>query len=241
MSRSLTYLEGIAAGLFEEMQRDSNVFLLGEDIGAYGGAFKLTRGFLEAFGPERVRDTPMAESAQIGVAIGAALTGMRPVVEMQFADFISCGFNQIVTVAAKTHYRWRTPVPIVIRCPSGGGVHGALFHSQNPEGWFLNVPGLKIVAPSTPSDAKGLIKSAIRDPNPVLYFEHKALYRQAAIRELDPGPNWFVPIGKANVRREGADLTIVTYGAMVHASLRAAEILAGTGELDVEVIDLRSL
>lgn len=236
----LNYLEAISAGLREEMRRDETVFCLGEDIGAYGGAFKLTQGFIEEFGENRVLDTPLAESAIIGAAMGAALMGLRPVAEMQFADFISCGFNQLVNNAAKTHYRWGAAVPMVVRCPSGGALHAGPFHSQNPEAWFFRVPGLKVVAPSTPYDAKGLIIAAIRDNNPVLYFEHKALYRDTKIREEVPEEDYIVPIGEAAVRREGKDITLLTYGLMAHRSLEAAEILASDG-VDVEVIDLRSI
>ncbi len=175
---STTYLEAIREGLWEEMERDANVFLIGEDIGQYGGAFKVTAGFFERFGARRVVDTPISEAAIVGAAIGAALMGLRPVAEMQFADFISCGFDQIVNFAAKCRYRWNAGVPMVVRAPSGGGVHGGPFHSQNPEMWFVRIPGLKVVAPATAYDAKGLIKSAIRDNDPVLYFEHKALYRR---------------------------------------------------------------
>jgi len=235
----LTYLEAIRQGLWEEMKRDERVFCLGEDIGVYGGAFKVTKGLIEEFGPRRVIDTPLAESAIIGVSIGAALMGMRPVAEMQFADFISCGFNQIVNNAAKIHYRWGAPVPITIRCPSGGNVHGGPFHSQNPEAWFFHVPGLKLVAPSTPYDAKGLLKAAIRDDNPVLYFEHKYLYRR--IKGEIPSDDYVVPIGKGNIVREGTDATIITYGAMVHSSLEAAERLSQEDGVEVEVLDLRSL
>jgi 2-oxoisovalerate dehydrogenase E1 component beta subunit len=193
---------------------------------------------LDKFGPMRVIDTPISESAIVGAAIGAALVGMRPVAEMQFIDFISCAFDQIVNFAAKCRYRWGAGVPIVIRGPSGGGVHGGPFHSQNPEGYFFNVPGLKIVCPSTAYDAKGLIKAAIRDPDPVLYFEHKFLYRR--IKEDLPTEDFVVPIGKAALRREGEDLSIITYGAMVYKALEAAEALAQMG-IDVEVLDLRSI
>ena len=198
---STTYLEAIREGLWEEMERDPNVFLLGEDIGVYGGAFKVTAGFLEQFGERRVVDTPISESAIVGAAIGAGLMGLRPVAEMQFADFISCGFDQIVNFAAKCRYRWDAPVPIVMRAPSGGGIHGGPFHSQNPEMWFVHTPGLKVVAPATAYDAKGLIKSAIRDNDPVLFFEHKGLYRR--IKEDLPAGDYTVPIGKAKVVREG--------------------------------------
>jgi 2-oxoisovalerate dehydrogenase E1 component beta subunit len=233
-----TYLEAIREGLWEEMQRDPNVFLLGEDIGVYGGAFKVTAGFLEEFGERRVVDTPISEAAIVGAAIGASYMGLRPVAEMQFADFISCGFDQIVNFAAKSRYRWGAPVPIVIRSPSGGGIHGGPFHSQNPEMWFVRTPGLKVVCPATAYDAKGLIKSAIRDNDPVLYFEHKGLYRR--IKEDLPVEEYTVPIGKAKVVREGRDLSIVTYGAMVWVALDAAGKLAEEG-ISVEVVDLRTL
>ncbi|MEE9218800.1 MAG: alpha-ketoacid dehydrogenase subunit beta [Acidobacteriota bacterium] len=234
----MTYLEAIAAGLREEMRRDERVFCLGEDIGVYGGAFKVTKGFLEEFGPDRVMDTPLAESAIVGVATGAALMGLRPVAEMQFADFISCAFNQVVNNAAKIHYRWGARVPLVIRCPSGGGVHGGPFHSQNPEAWFFHVPGLKVVTPATPADAKGLLIAAIRDSNPVLYFEHKFLYRR--IKEEVPDGDFVVPIGEAACRRQGKHLSIITYGSMVYVCLEAAQRLAAEG-CEAEVIDLRSL
>jgi 2-oxoisovalerate dehydrogenase E1 component beta subunit len=235
---STTYLEAIREGIWEEMERDPNVFLIGEDIGAYGGAFKLTAGMLDHFGERRVVDTPIAESAVIGAAIGAGLMGLRPIAEMQFADFITCGFDQIVNFAAKCRYRWGASVPIVIRAPSGGGIHGGPFHSQNPEAWFVRTPGLKVVAPSTAYDAKGLIKSAIRDNDPVLFFEHKALYRR--IKADLPQDEYTVPIGKAAVMRPGKDLSIITYGAMVHVAAEAAEALAAEG-IDAEIIDLRSL
>jgi 2-oxoisovalerate dehydrogenase E1 component beta subunit len=235
---STTYLEAIREGLWEEMERDPNVFLIGEDIGEYGGAFKVTEGFFERFGARRVVDTPISEAAIVGAAIGASLMGLRPVAEMQFADFISCGFDQIVNFAAKCRYRWNASVPMVVRAPSGGGVHGGPFHSQNPEMWFVRTPGLKVVAPATAYDAKGLIKSAIRDNDPVLFFEHKALYRR--IKEDLPSGEYTVPIGKAKVVREGTNLTIVTYGAMVWVALEAAATLAGEGA-SVEVVDLRTL
>ena len=224
---STTYLEAIREGLWEEMERDPNVFLIGEDIGEYGGAFKVTAGFFERFGARRVVDTPISEAAIVGAAIGAGLMGLRPVAEMQFADFISCGFDQIVNFAAKCRYRWNASVPMVVRAPSGGGVHGGPFHSQNPEMWFVRTPGLKVVAPATAYDAKGLIKSAIRDNDPVLFFEHKALYRR--IKEDLPSEEYTVPIGKAKVVRQGTDLTIVTYGAMVWVALEAAGKLAEEG------------
>jgi pyruvate/2-oxoglutarate/acetoin dehydrogenase E1 component len=233
-----TYLEAIREGLWEEMERDENVFLLGEDIGVYGGAFKVTAGMFEHFGERRVVDTPISEAAIVGAAIGASLMGLRPVAEMQFADFITCGFDQIVNFAAKCRYRWNAPVPIVVRAPSGGGIHGGPFHSQNPEMWFVKTPGLKVVAPSTAYDAKGLIKAAIRDNDPVIFLEHKALYRR--IKEDLPSQDYTVPIGKAKVVREGRDMTIVTYGAMVWVALEAADKLAEEGR-SVEVVDLRTL
>jgi 2-oxoisovalerate dehydrogenase E1 component beta subunit len=234
----VTYLEAISHGLREEMRRDPDVVLLGEDIAVFGGAFKITRGFLDEFGPERVIDTPISESGFVGAACGAAIEGLRPVVEFQFADFIACAFDQIVNFAAKAYYRWGTPVPVVFRAPSGGGFRGGPFHSQNPEAWFTHVPGLKVVQPSTPYDAKGLLKAAIRDDNPVVYFEHKHLYRR--IREEVPDEDYTVPLGEADVKREGRDLTIVTYGAMVHESLAAAERLSREGA-ECEIVDLRSL
>lgn len=233
-----TYLDAISDGLREEMRRDRNVILLGEDIAVFGGAFKITRGFLDEFGAERVIDTPISESGFVGAACAAAIEGLRPVVEFQFADFISCAFDQIVNFAAKAYYRWGTPVPVVLRGPSGGGFRGGPFHSQNPEAWFTHVPGLKVVQPSTPYDAKGLLKAAIRDNNPVIYLEHKHLYRR--IREDVPDEDFTVPLGVAEVKREGTDLTMVTYGAMVHECLAAAERLAGEGA-ECEVVDLRSL
>ena len=235
---STTYLEAIRQGLCEEMERDPNVFCIGEDIGEYGGAFKVTAGLLERFGARRVIDTPISEAAIVGASIGAGLMGLRPVAEMQFADFITCGFDQIVNFAAKCRYRWNAGVPIVIRSPSGGGIHGGPFHSQNPEMWFVRTPGLKVVCPATAYDAKGLIKSAIRDNDPVLFFEHKALYRK--IKEDLPSEEYTVPIGQAKVVREGRDLSIITYGAMVWTALEAAEKLAAEG-CSAEVVDLRTL
>ena len=235
---STTYLEAIRQGLWEEMERDPNVFLIGEDIGVYGGAFKVTDGFYEHFGEKRVVDTPISEAAIVGAAIGASYMGLRPVAEMQFADFITCAFDQIVNFAAKSRYRWGAAVPIVVRAPSGGGIHGGPFHSQNPEMWFVRTPGLKVVAPATAYDAKGLIKSAIRDNDPVLFFEHKGLYRR--IKEDLPAGEYTVPIGKAKVVRKGKDLSIVTYGAMVWTALEAADQLAGEG-ISAEVVDLRTL
>jgi pyruvate/2-oxoglutarate/acetoin dehydrogenase E1 component len=235
---STTYLEAIREGLWEEMERDPNVFCIGEDIGEYGGAFKVTAGLMERFGARRVVDTPISEAAIVGASIGAGLMGLRPVAEMQFADFISCGFDQIVNFAAKCRYRWNAGVPIVIRAPSGGGIHGGPFHSQNPEMWFVRTPGLKVVCPATAYDAKGLIKSAIRDNDPVLFFEHKGLYRK--IKEDLPSEEYTVPIGKAKVVRQGRDLSIITYGAMVWTALEAAETLAAEGCI-AEVVDLRTL
>jgi pyruvate/2-oxoglutarate/acetoin dehydrogenase E1 component len=240
MPKELTYLEAIREALAEEMRRDSKVFVLGEDVGEYGGAFGVTQGLFQEFGESRVIDTPISESAIVGISIGASLRGYRPVAEMQFADFISCGFDQIVNQAATLRYRYggRASVPIVVRAPSGGNVGGGLYHSQNPEAWFIHRPGLKVVAPSTSFDAKGLLKAAIRDDNPVIYFEHKYLYRRAkgAVPEGDD----IVPIGVAATRREGDDITLLTYGAMVQPSLEAADRLSKDG-VEVEVIDLRTL
>ncbi len=234
----ITYIEAIRQALWEEMERDDRVFLIGEDIGHYGGAFKITHGFLEKFGEDRVIDTPIAESGIVGAAVGAALMGQRPVAEMQFADFIACAFDQIVNMAAKFRYRTGTNVPLVIRGPYGARVHGGPFHSQSPEAWFAHVPGLKVVAPSTPADAKGLLKAAIRDPDPVIYFEHKYLYRR--VKGPVPEGDALVPIGKAEVKREGNDLSIITYGAMVHQAFDAANRLSRKG-VSAEIVDLRSL
>jgi len=231
-------LEAIRQALYEEMERDPAVVMLGEDIGVYGGAFKVTEGLLARFGRDRVIDTPISETAIVGAACGMSYLGLRPVAEMQFIDFIACCFNQVTNFVAKSHYRWGAPVPMVLRGPSGGGVHGGPFHSANPEMYFVHTPGLKVVYPSTAYDAKGLLKSAIRDNNPVLFFEHKFLYRR--IKEQIPEGDYTVPIGKAIVRREGRDLTIVSYAAMVYTSLEAAEQLAKQG-IDAEVIDLRTL
>lgn len=235
---TLTYLEAIRSGLWEEMERDPTVFCIGEDIGIYGGAFKVTEGFIDRFGPERVIDTPIAESAIVGATFGAALTGLRPVAEFQFMDFLPCAFNQITNMVAKSHYRWNAPAPLVIRGPSGGGVHGGPFHSQNPEAYFTHTPGLKVVCPATAYDAKGLIKSAIRDNNPCIFFEHKFLYRR--IKEAVPDGDYTVPLGKARVAREGRHVSVITYAAMVYVALEAAEVLAKEG-IDVEVVDLRTL
>jgi 2-oxoisovalerate dehydrogenase E1 component beta subunit len=234
----VTMLEGIRQAIFEEMDRDPAVVALGEDIGVYGGAFKVTEGLLAKFGPERVIDAPIAETAIVGAACGMSYLGLRPVVEMQFIDFIACCFNQVTNFVAKSHYRWGAPVPMVLRGPSGGGVHGGPFHSANPEMYFVHTPGLKVVYPSTAHDAKGLLKSAIRDNNPVLFFEHKFLYRR--IKEELPEGEFTVPLGKAAVRREGRDLTIISYAAMMYPALEAAETLAKEG-IEAEVIDLRTL
>jgi pyruvate/2-oxoglutarate/acetoin dehydrogenase E1 component len=234
----ITMLEAIREALFEEMERDPAVVALGEDIGVYGGAFKATEGLLAKFGPERVMDTPISETAIVGAACGMSYLGLRPVAEMQFIDFIACCFNQVTNFAAKSHYRWGAPVPMVLRGPSGGGVHGGPFHSGNPEMYFVHTPGLKVVYPSTAYDAKGLLKSAIRDNNPVLFLEHKFLYRR--IKEEVPPGDYTVPLGKAVVRRKGRDLTIVSYAAAAHTSLEAAAALAKEG-IEAEVIDLRTL
>lgn len=239
--KKVTYLEAISDAIREEMRRDEAVFLLGEDVANYGGAFKVSAGLLEEFGPDRVIDTPMAEAAIIGSAVGAALMGMRPIAEMQFIDFITCGFDQIINMSAKMYWRVGMPVPIVIRGPSGGGTKGGPFHSSSPEAWFFHTPGIKVVAPSTPYDAKGLLKSAIRDNNPVLYLEHKLLYRLPELREELPTDDYLVPLGKAIVRREGEDMTMLTYGAMVHQCLRAAQRLEEENDLEIEVLDLRSI
>jgi len=233
-----TYLEAIREGIWEEMERDADVFMLGEDIGEYGGAFKVSAGMLEHFGERRIIDTPLAENAFLGAAIGAAIMGLRPIVELQFADFITTAYDQIVNYAAKARYRWGAGVPMVIRGPSGGGVHGGPFHSNNPEMPFVHTPGLKVVVPASAYDAKGLIKAAIRDPDPVLFFEHKLLYRR--IKEEIPAGDYVVPLGQARVARAGRDVSIITYGAMVFVALEAAEALAKEG-IDAEVIDLRCL
>ncbi len=237
MSQS-TYLEAIRTALFEEMERDENVVVMGEDVGHYGGAFRVTKGLLDRYGPERVIDTPVAEEALVGAAIGASYAGMRPVVEFQFIDFSACAFDMIVNFAATSRYRWGQPCPITMRGPSGGGVHGGPFHSRNPEMWFAHSPGLKVVAPATPRDARGLLKSAIRDDDPVIFLENKFLYRR--IKDEVPKEDAPVPIGKARVAREGDDLTIVTYSAMTHDSLAVAEELGRDGT-SVEVVDLRSI
>jgi 2-oxoisovalerate dehydrogenase E1 component beta subunit len=235
----LTYIDAISRGMWEEMERDPAVFLIGEDIGAYGGAFKATKGFQEHFGPERVIDSVLSEAAIIGAATGAALAGMRPIAEMQFADFVTCAFNQLVTNASKIYYRWGIPVPMVVRLPSGGYIHGGPYHSASTEAWFAHVPGLKVVAPSTPSDAKGLIKAAVRDNNPVMFFEFKYLYRRVKGEVTDGDIT--VPIGKGDVKREGGDVTIITYGSTVHFSLEASEIISKEDGIETKVVDLRTL
>ncbi len=239
--RTVSYLQAIREALFEEMRRDPNVILMGEDVGVMGGAFLATEGLHKEFGPGRVIDTPISESLIVGAGVGAALAGLRPVVEMQFMDFISCGVDQIVNMAATTRYRHggRAKVPMVIRGPSGAGVRGALFHSQDPEAWFFRVPGLKVVAPATAFDAKGLLKAAIRDDDPVVFFEHKRLYRR--IKEELPDGDLVVPLGKAATRRSGKDLLIVTYGGALEWSLEAAQTLADEDKVEVEVLDLRTL
>jgi 2-oxoisovalerate dehydrogenase E1 component beta subunit len=233
-----TYLQAISDGLRTEMRRDPRVFVIGEDVGVYGGAFKVTLGFQEEFGPWRVLDAPLSETAILGGATGAALMGMRPVAEMQFADFVSCGWDHLVTVAAKQYFRAGTPIPIVLRLPSGGGFSGGPFHSQNPESSFAHIPGLKIVCPSTPEDAKGLLTSAIEDPNPVLFFEHKHLYRR--IKGEVPDERFTTPFGKARTHRAGEDVTVLTWGAMVYTADEAARQLEQE-DVSVEVVDLRTL
>ncbi|MBA4157271.1 MAG: alpha-ketoacid dehydrogenase subunit beta [Gemmatimonadetes bacterium] len=239
--KPVTFLEAIREGIWEEMERDPSTFILGEDVGAYGGAFKVTEGMQERFGELRVIDTPISEIGFTGAAAGAAHMGMRPIVEMQFIDFISCAYDMITNYIATSRYRGSGPVPMVIRGPSGGGVRGGPFHSQNPEIAFFHTPGLKIVYPATAYDAKGLIKAAIRDDDPVLFFEHKWLYRRPQLREVLPAEDYIVPLGEARIHREGTDLTIVTYAAMVHKSLEAAAQLEEEDGLSVEVLDLRTL
>ncbi len=233
-----TYLQAISDGLREEMRRDQRVFVLGEDVGVYGGAFKVTLGFQEEFGSWRVLDTPLSETAIVAGATGAALMGMRPVAEMQFSDFVSCAWDHLVTIAAKQRWRAGTPVPIVLRLPSGGGFSGGPFHSQNPESTFAHIPGLKCVCPATPEDAKGLLVSAIEDPNPVLYFEHKHLYRR--VKGEVPDERYTTPIGKARIHREGDDISVITWGAMVYTAAEAAAELDEDG-VSVEIVDLRTV
>ena len=234
----LTYLQAISDALRTEMRHDERVFVIGEDVGVYGGAFKVTLGFQEEFGPWRVIDAPLAETAIVGGATGAAMMGLRPVAEMQFADFVSCAWDHLVTIAAKQRWRAGTPVPIVLRLPSGGGFSGGPFHSQNPESSFAHIPGLKCVCPATPEDAKGLLISAIEDPNPVLYFEHKHLYRR--IKAEVPEGRYTTPIGKARTHQEGTDISVITWGAMVYTAEEAAQQLDDDG-VSVEIIDLRSV
>lgn len=238
MSEPITYLEAIRLALFHEMEQDERVFLIGEDVGHFGGAFKVTAGLLDRFGAERVIDTPIAESAILGTAIGAAMMGMKPVVEMQFIDFLACGFNHLVNFAATQSYRSGVPVPIVVRGPAGGNVRGSAFHSAMPEGFYQRAPGLKIVVPATVEDAYGLLRGAIADPNPVVFLEHKYLYRRIKA-SLSPSAA-ALPLGRARVARLGRDLSVVTYGAMLYVALEAAEKLAGEG-VELEVIDLRTV
>ncbi|HKA23023.1 MAG TPA: alpha-ketoacid dehydrogenase subunit beta [Blastocatellia bacterium] len=233
-----TYLQAISDALRAEMRRDPNVFVLGEDIGVFGGAFKITQGFLEEFGSDRVIDTPISESGFVGAACAAATVGFRPVVEFQFIDFIACAFDQIVNYAAKCYYRWGIPMPVVFRGPTGGGIHAGPYHSQNPEAWFAHTPGLKVVLPSTARDAKGLLTAAIRDNNPVVYLENKFLYRH--YREEVPDGDYVVPIGVGALRTTGSDLSIISYGAAVHLCVEVARTLEKEGK-SVEVVDLRSL
>jgi pyruvate/2-oxoglutarate/acetoin dehydrogenase E1 component len=234
----MTYIDAIRAAMWEEMERDERVFLIGEDVGAYGGAFKASAGMLERFGPGRVIDTPISEAAIAGAAAGAAMLGMRPIAEMQFINFISVAFNQLTNFAATLRYRNGYGCPMVVRGPAGGGVHGGPFHSGNPEAFFLNTPGLKIVAPSTPRDAKGLLKAAIRDDDPVIFLEHKYLYRR--VKEILPDDDFVVPLGSARIARDGDDLTIVAWGAMVQVAEEAASELEREG-VATEVIDIRSI
>jgi pyruvate/2-oxoglutarate/acetoin dehydrogenase E1 component len=230
-----TYLQAISDAMREEMRADERVFVMGEDIGVFGGAFKVTDGFIEEFGAQRVMDTPLAESGIVGTAIGAACEGLRPIAEMQFSDFISCGFDQLVNVAGKMYYRQGLSVNITVRLPSGGGFSGGPFHSQNPEAWFMHAPGLKVVAPSTAEDAKGLLIKAIRDPNPVVYMEHKHLYRR--VKGEVPDGSYETEFS-ARVARAGSDLVVIAYGAMVHTALEATADIDGAS---VEVLDLRTL
>lgn len=231
---TMTFLGAINDALREEMRHDERIYISGEDVGAFGGAFKVTEGLFEEFGPQRVRDTPIAESAIIGTAVGAAIAGLRPVCEVQFSDFVACGFDQLVNVAGKMHYRLGLAVPMVIRLPTGGGFSGGPFHSQSPEAWFMHAPGLKVFAPSTPEDAKGLLIRAIRDPNPVVFCEHKNLYRRVK-GEVAPGTWTIEPTAK--IAQAGEQLSIITYGAMVHTAIEACQGL----DASVEILDLRSL
>lgn len=234
-----TYLDALRRALFEEMDRDPSVFVMGQDVAEFGGAFRVTKGLYERFGRLRVINTPLCESGAVGAALGAAMLGKKPVVEMQFADFVSCAFNQIVNNVAKTYYRWERPVPMVIRLPYGGGVGAGPFHSQCDEAWFTHVPGLAVVAPATARDAIGLLKSAIRDPNPVIFLEHRFLYRREK-DELAEGVDHLTPLGKAKVVRAGDHVTVLSYSVSLHDSLAAAEALSAEG-ISVEVVDLRTL
>ncbi len=238
MAAATTYVEAIRQGIWEEMERDPSVFVMGEDIAVYGGAFKITQGMLAHFGERRVVDTPLSESAIVGAGTGAAISGLRPVLEMQFADFMACGFDQITNFAAKCRYRWGQPIPMVIRAPAGGNIHGGPFHSQNVEMPYVHTPGLKVVQPATAGDAKGLIKASIRDDDPVIFLEHKYLYR--SVKEELPQGDYTVPLSQAKVQRFGTDLSIISYGWMVHIALEAAQRLACEG-IDIEVLDLRTL
>jgi 2-oxoisovalerate dehydrogenase E1 component beta subunit len=235
---AVTYLEAIRQGLWEEMERDSRVFVMGEDVGIYGGAFKVTEGFLQRFGTERVVDTPISEMAIASAVYGASLTGLRPVGEFQFMDFISSAHSQIIQILAKSNYRWGAPAPLVLRGPSGGGVSGGPYHSQNPEMFYVHTPGLKVICPATARDAKGLIKAAIRDNNPVLFFEHKYLYRR--VKEELPTEDYTVEIGKARLHRAGKHVSVITYAAMVYVAEEAAHILEKEG-IELEILDLRTL
>jgi pyruvate/2-oxoglutarate/acetoin dehydrogenase E1 component len=232
---TMTYLQAISDAMRQEMRHDERVLVMGEDIGVFGGAFKVTDDLVNEFGPNRVMDTPLAESGIVGTAVGAAVVGMRPICEMQFADFISCGFDQLVNVAGKMYYRQGLPVNITVRLPSGGGFSGGPFHSQNPEAWFMHAPGLKVVAPSTAEDAKGLLIKAVRDPNPVVFLEHKHLYRRV---KGDVAEGSYETPFSARIAREGTDLTVIAYGAMVHTALEATQDIDGAS---IEVLDLRSL
>jgi 2-oxoisovalerate dehydrogenase E1 component len=236
--RELRFIDAVSEGLEQAMQHDNRIVLMGQDIADYGGVFKVTNGFVEKFGKDRVRNTPIIESGIIGAGVGMALAGINPVIEMQYADFISCGFNQIVNNVATTHFRWGAPVKLTIRAPFGGSISAGPFHSQSPEAWFCHVPGLKVVVPGTPRDAKGLLLAAIEDPNPVLFFEHKFLYR--SLRGTVPEEPYLVPIGKGEVALEGADVTIVTYGIGRSWALKEAEVQRQNGR-SVEVIDIRTL
>ncbi len=238
--REITYLEAVREAMVQEMRLDKEVFLIGEDIGTYGGAFGVSKGMLEEFGPERIRDTPISEAAIAGAATGAALMGMRPIMEVMFMDFLTISMNQLVNQAAKMRFMFggKCSIPMVIRAPSGSGTGAAAQHSQSLEAWFVNVPGIKVVAPSSPQDAKGLLVAAIRDNNPVLFMEHKLLYR---LKGPVPEKSYSIPLQSAEVKRQGTDLTIVAYSIMVPRALEAAEKLAAEEGIEVEVVDLRCL